>query len=250
MANSKVWNVLYRATEDSAWKKLRGRKGFWYADPILFKKGTDTFLFTEAFNKKIQKGYLAISRMENEEFSVPQIIMKRPFHLSYSISYYFVIVAVLGMFQYGTREIALVRDNRDRLNQKFSELFFAQVFIGVIVLGAFLFYSIFLSRYPSLFLIELISLVGSSLLLINWLFAGLEEFKLIAIKTMIIRIIGVILIVLLVQTSADLPMYFLIMAAEPLMGALVYMVAPGISQSPCSMRLAQIPMSSIIIRMV
>lgn len=26
----------------SAWKKLRGRKGFWYADPILFKKGTDT----------------------------------------------------------------------------------------------------------------------------------------------------------------------------------------------------------------
>lgn len=90
------------------------------------------------------------------------------------------------------------------------------------VLGAFLFYSIFLSRYPSLFLIELISLVGSSLLLINWLFAGLEEFKLIAIKTMIIRIIGVILIVLLVQTSADLPMYFLIMAAEPLMGALVY----------------------------
>ena len=29
MANSKVWNVLYRATEDSAWKKLRGRKGFW-----------------------------------------------------------------------------------------------------------------------------------------------------------------------------------------------------------------------------
>lgn len=83
MANSKVWNVLYRATEDSAWKKLRGRKGFWYADPILFKKGTDTFLFTEAFNKKIQKGYLAISRMENEEFSVPQIIMKRPFHLSY-----------------------------------------------------------------------------------------------------------------------------------------------------------------------
>ena len=81
MANSKVWNVLYRATEDSAWKKLRGRKGFWYADPILFKKGTDTFLFTEAFNKKIQKGYLAIARMENEECSVPQIIMKRPFHL-------------------------------------------------------------------------------------------------------------------------------------------------------------------------
>lgn len=52
MANSKVWNVLYRATEDSAWKKLRGRKGFWYADPILFKKGTDTFLFTEAWRNE------------------------------------------------------------------------------------------------------------------------------------------------------------------------------------------------------
>lgn len=139
-----------------------------------------------------------------------------------SVSYYFTIIALLGMFTYGTREIALVRDDKDQLNERFSELLFAQIFVGLIVLAFYVIYSLFLSKYPSLFLIQTISLIGSSLFLINWLFAGLEEFQVIALKTMIIRAVGVVLIVFFVNTSADLPIYFIIMACEPLMGALVY----------------------------
>lgn len=140
----------------------------------------------------------------------------------YSISYYFIIIATLGMFQYGTREIAQVREDRNKLNERFSELLFSQILIGTIVLICFLTYIALFSKFPLLFLIETVNFLGSSLLLINWLFSGLEEFQTIAIKTMIIRIIGVILIVYCVQSPKDLPVYFLIMSAEPLAGAFVY----------------------------
>ena len=140
----------------------------------------------------------------------------------YSISYYFIIVALLGIYQYGTREIAIVRNDKDALDKKFSELFLAQAFVGTVVLIAYILYALIFSRYPTLFLIQTISILGSSLFLINWLFSGLEEFRIIAVKTMIIRAIGVVLIVIFIKTSADLPIYILIMALEPLLGALVY----------------------------
>lgn len=83
MANSTVWKVIYKADKKSEWKELIGNKGFWYADPILFKNGDSIYLFTEAFCNISQKGCLALSKFNNGEFSSPKIIMKRSIHLSY-----------------------------------------------------------------------------------------------------------------------------------------------------------------------
>lgn len=83
MPNSRIWKILYRDSSNTNWKELLGKPGYWYADPILFNKGEEVFLFSEAFNNKIQKGCLAVSVMKNGEFSEPNIVMKRPFHLSY-----------------------------------------------------------------------------------------------------------------------------------------------------------------------
>ncbi|WP_029231640.1 flippase [Butyrivibrio sp. VCB2006] len=140
----------------------------------------------------------------------------------YTVSYYFLTFALLGMFQYGTREIATVRDNRELLNKKFSELFCFQFLHAGMVIIAYLAYSFLFSKYIGLMLIQTIYLVGASLILINYVFTGLEEFNIIAVKTMIIRIIGVVLIFAFVRTKEDLPLYTLIMAGEPLAGALVY----------------------------
>ncbi|WP_044914573.1 oligosaccharide flippase family protein [Butyrivibrio sp. WCE2006] len=140
----------------------------------------------------------------------------------YTVTYYFLQIALLGMFQYGTREIAVARDNKTLLNKKFSELFCFQLIHGSIVLIVFLLYSVIFSKYTVLMLIQTIYFLGASVLLINYVFTGLEEFNIIAVKTMIIRAIGVILIFTFVQTKEDLPLYTLIMAAEPMAGALVY----------------------------
>lgn len=142
----------------------------------------------------------------------------------YTMTYYFLQFALLGMFQYGTREIAVVRDNKDLLNKKFSELFYFQLLHGCLVLTLFLLYSFIFSKYTGLMLIQTIYFVGSSVLLINYVFTGMEEFNIIAVKTMIIRVIGVVLIFAFVRSKEDLPLYTLIMAIEPMAGAVVYIL--------------------------
>ena len=43
---------------------------------------------------------------------------------AYSVAYYFVLVAMLGIKNYGNREIAKVRDDQERMNHLFSDIFF------------------------------------------------------------------------------------------------------------------------------
>ena len=50
------WHVKYRVN-GGVWKDLAsvGDKHYWYADPMLFEKNEKVYLFTEAFDKLIQK---------------------------------------------------------------------------------------------------------------------------------------------------------------------------------------------------
>jgi len=140
----------------------------------------------------------------------------------YTVTYYFLQFSLLGMFQYGTREIAAVRDDKDLLNKKFSELLCFQLIHGGMTIIAFVLYAVIFSKYTGLLLIQILYVMGASVILINYVFSGLEEFGIISVKTMVIRSIGVLLIFLFVRTKEDLPLYTLIMASEPLAGALVY----------------------------
>jgi len=81
------WVVFYRSKGNSKWKKFKGEKGYWYADPMLFTYKNELLLFTEAFQKKCQIGRLAVSKMVNGEFSKPQIIIKKPYHMSYPCTF-------------------------------------------------------------------------------------------------------------------------------------------------------------------
>ena len=79
------WIVKYKIKRTGEWKELKRQKDYWYADPILLEYGNKIYLFTEAFSEKTSKGKLAISIYDSssEEFSMPQVIINRPYHLSY-----------------------------------------------------------------------------------------------------------------------------------------------------------------------
>ncbi|WP_086338440.1 oligosaccharide flippase family protein, partial [Enterococcus sp. 5B3_DIV0040] len=109
-----------------------------------------------------------------------------------SIVSYFLLFAGLGMDMYGIREIAIVRNSKKLLSQKFWEL---QIFNGIISLIVILLYAGFsmLSKNPILYLIQTLILVGA-FFDISWFFAGIEEFKAITISNLFIKIIGFIFI--------------------------------------------------------
>lgn len=77
------WMVLYRKKNTKDFITLKGQKNYWYADPFLFEYNEDIYLFTEAFDTKMQIGKIAVSKLENGIFSIPKIIIENEYHMSY-----------------------------------------------------------------------------------------------------------------------------------------------------------------------
>ena len=54
---------------------------------------------------------------------------------TYSVAYYFLLAAKLGLDNYGNRSISRVRDDKDKINQVFSSIYNFQFFIAVFFSG-------------------------------------------------------------------------------------------------------------------
>lgn len=76
------WNIYY-TTDEKSWRKIEPLKGYWYADPIVYKMYGEIYLFIEAFEKKTQIGRIAVSKYVEGEFLKPKIVISQPYHMSY-----------------------------------------------------------------------------------------------------------------------------------------------------------------------
>lgn len=132
------------------------------------------------------------------------------FIISYGQNY--TIIAALGIPVYGIREIAKVGIDKEKRSKLFFEILSIHLFFTCLLLAIYLI-SIFL--YADLREYKDLALLGGSLILINvfsieWLFAGVNDFKYIAIRSVIIRALSVVAIFLFVKRRDDFSIYFLI----------------------------------------
>lgn len=94
--SEEYWNIAFREAEEDdfifinknkKFRTLKESKRYWYADPFLFEYKGETWLFTEAFDNKTEKGLIACSKYDNGTFSSPKIVLEENFHLSYPFVY-------------------------------------------------------------------------------------------------------------------------------------------------------------------
>ncbi len=131
---------------------------------------------------------------------------------TYSIAYYFVLFSMLGLTKYGNRTIAEVRENKEKLNQTFSEIYAMQLLTGMISTMIYICCVIFVfDDYQSLFSIQFIY-VASATFDISWFFFGIEQFKTTVIRNIAIRVLNVLCLFLFVKTKNDVTLYCLVMA--------------------------------------
>ena len=146
---------------------------------------------------------------------------------SYSIAYYFVLVAMLGLKNYGNRSIAKVRDDQDELDRVFSELYYLHAGISVICIVAYIGYITLTRTSERLYAeIQLIYVV-STLFDVSWLFFGLEEFKKTVTRSCIVKLLMTIAIFVLVRTRDDLWKYCAIFAVGSLLSQLILWLSIG-----------------------
>lgn len=94
--SEEYWNIAFRETQENdfafinknkRFRTLKESKRYWYADPFLFERKGETWLFAEAFDNKTEKGLIACMKYENGTFGSPKIVLEEDFHLSYPFVY-------------------------------------------------------------------------------------------------------------------------------------------------------------------
>lgn len=140
---------------------------------------------------------------------------------TYSIVYYFMLLTLLGVNNYGNRSIAKVRDDKQNLSKTFWSIYSLQFIMGLIMIISYFGYIfVFNNQFKEIALIQGLFVI-SAMIDINWMFFGLEEFKKTITRNTIIKVGNVVLIFLLVKTTSDLWKYTLIMAGMTCLSQLI-----------------------------
>lgn len=138
---------------------------------------------------------------------------------SFSIITYLVLISDLGIRNYGSRKVAYCRENKDELQKFFWELFLQKFYISMLVF-LFSFIYFFYTNKNEIFLIQIFYII-ISFLDISWLYQGLEDFKKIMLRNLILKLFLLVLIFLFIKEKNDLLKYTKLMISVNLLGNLI-----------------------------
>lgn len=134
-----------------------------------------------------------------------------------SIVTYFSLLGALGLTNYGQREIAYVQDDKFKRSKVFCELVVFRFITVTAVTILFVLLFCINTEYKIYYIILTLELVATALD-ISWFFQGIEDFKKILIRNLIIKLISIVLIFMVIKTASDLWKYFVIYAGSVLLG--------------------------------
>ena len=138
-----------------------------------------------------------------------------------NISSWFILFGVLGVNTYGNREIAKVRDDKDKLSKSFYEILAMQFINMMIVFVLYVLYTIlFVKENQIIYFIICLSILASAFD-ISWFYYGVEDFGIVSIRNIVVKLVGVLLIFSFVKTPEDLWKFSLINCSSDLIGQII-----------------------------
>ncbi len=140
---------------------------------------------------------------------------------TYSIAYYFVVVAMLGINRHGQRIIAQRRHDETELRKTFWSLLCVHLIASLLSLAAYFVYVIWICGSDKNIAMIQGLYVFSAALDITWLFQGLEKFQIVVIRNVVVKLLETACIFIFVKSPADTAIYTLIMCTSVCLGFLV-----------------------------
>lgn len=124
----------------------------------------------------------------------------------------FSMLAMLGINYYGIRECSKKRDDKKALSKLFAELLsinLISTFFSYIILFCFVMISPRFGDYQSeIFLFSVSIVLGA--IGVEWLYTAVEDYKYLAIRSIILQAISLIAVVLFVHRKEDINLYIVI----------------------------------------
>lgn len=132
------------------------------------------------------------------------------FNYIFAIASYFTLFASFGFSLYGTREISVQKNDKKTLNDVTNTLMTGNLLIAI---GVYIFYLIFcffiISDNRILFIIAGFLIILTPLSF-EWFYQGMEDFKYITVRGIIIKSISLVCLFLFVKDSSDLLIYLIL----------------------------------------
>ena len=136
---------------------------------------------------------------------------------------WFIVFSTMGIFVIGVREIAAVRSGAQERSEVFSSLLALNglmTLAAAMVLTLAIFIVPKLAAYRTLLFLGVAKLVAHSLSL-EWFFRGVEEFKYITNRSIIIKTLYVVAVFLFVRQADDYGVYYLLLTLAVVANTLV-----------------------------
>ena len=140
---------------------------------------------------------------------------------------YFLLFLMLGVSSVGTREIASSKNDFKKRSEVFFNLFaflLLSTFIVTIVYTICIFAIPQLKQYENLFIIGYVKLLFTPFLF-EWIFAGLQDFRYIAIRSLFVKLLYVISVFFFVNSKEDIDTYFFLTCFTVFANSVVNIVA-------------------------
>lgn len=133
--------------------------------------------------------------------------VKGEYDYVHAIVSYFILFANLGFPIYGIREIAQNKESRVELSKAVSGIFSANIISASIISLLYVAFCFFLPKEEQM----LFAIIGSSILFsciqFDWFYQGVEDFKYITLRSILIKILSLIALFCLVHSKEDLLIY-------------------------------------------
>ena len=136
---------------------------------------------------------------------------------------YFSLFGLMGVTMVGIREIAACGEDRERRSRVFSSL---MVFVGImtaLVMAVYLVSIFVVNRFQAdrdLFVIGTGTLFFSSLL-IEWFYQGMENFRYITVRSVLVKLVYAAVVFLTVRQPDDYLLYFILTVGVVVVNALI-----------------------------
>lgn len=143
-----------------------------------------------------------------------------------SVINFFSLFSMMGIGTLGIREIARCQHNHQQLSKVFSQLFSLNAIatlIALIIAICCISFNPTLAIHKKLMSIGLLKLVFN-FAMISWLYQGLENFKYITLRSLVINIIFIISVFIVVRKADDYIWYYVLSVSTVIINAIINIV--------------------------
>lgn len=127
--------------------------------------------------------------------------------------------ALLGIYAYGNRQVAYVREDKEALNTTFWEIMRLRCILGAAGTAAYIIYSICNKGYGFFFAVYYPYLLAQ-FIDCSWIFVGLEDMKPAVIKNFVTKLVNIAGIFILIKSRDDVWKYIALLAVTTLIATI------------------------------